>query len=388
MKVAVLTFHAVPNFGANLQALSTVTALRGMGHDPLILNWRPPKLSRMYEADISAAQRACHEEFCAECLPQSEPVPDEKGLVSICEEWRPDRIVVGSDAVFRMALGGKDDRDPTEAAAYPNPFWMRWAARLSAPVPFAALSASAGGTAIHRIRGARRRDLARDLRRFRSITVRDWWTRLMVLWVTGRAVPVTPDPTAVLRARVSVPERFSLPSALRRRPFWAVSLGGKVKGNAAWLARFKESANRAGYDVCNLANPEGAQDFPADVTVDTPLHPLQWLQILRSAAGYLGERFHPVIISLFHGKPVVAVDSYSNGYTKLRRLGFRHFSKTYDACHRAGVAGICRPSATFWDTVTPEAALAWLRRPLPPRTRAFADQAEKEFLRALQAAIR
>jgi hypothetical protein len=386
MKVAILTFHAVPNFGANLQALSTVSALRAMGHEPLILNWRPPRLARMYEKDIPAAQRAAHEEFCREYLPQSAAVPDGEGLAALCADWRPDRIVLGSDAVFRLAMGGKD-RDSTEVAAYPNPFWMQWSQQLPSPPPFTALSASAGGTAIHRIRGARRRALRADLHRFRTVTVRDWWTRLMVAWITGRLVPITPDPTAVLRRYVPTPVRFAFPPALQARPYLAVSLGGKVGGEAAWLARFKTLANHAGFLVCNLANPEGAQPFAADVTLDVPLHPLLWLEVLRNASGYMGERFHPVVISLFHGKPVLAVDSYSNGYAKLRWTGFRHFSKTYDACCRAGMASACMPSATFWKRMTPEAALDRLCRPLPSRARAFADTSEKAFLTALAAAI-
>lgn len=386
MKVAILTFHAVPNFGANLQAWATVSVLREMGHEPQILNWRPPRLAQMYETDIPASQLAVHEEFCREFLPQSESVTDGEGLAAVCGRWRPDRIVLGSDAVFRLALGNRD-QDPTEAAAYPNPFWMRWAETLEPRPPCSALSASAGGTAIHRIRGRLRRELRRDLHRFRSVTVRDWWTRLMVLWVMGRLVPITPDPTAALKRHTTIPGRFTLPEPLGRQPFLAASFGGKVSGDAAWLARFKKVANEAGFLVCNLANPEGAQDFPADVTLDAPLHPLLWLQVLRSAAGYIGERFHPVIISLFHGKPVVAVDSYLNGYTKLRRLGFRHFSKTFDACHRAGVADRCRPSATFWRDMAPEQALDRLRRPLPPRTHAFAARSESAFLSAIRKAL-
>lgn len=383
MKIAILTFHAVPNFGANLQALSTASALRAMGHEPLILNWRPPRLTRMYAGDIPAAQLAAHEEFCSEFLPQSEPVSDELGLVNVCDLWQPDRIILGSDAVFRLGLGGRE-RDPTEAAAYPNPFWMRWNGSLKLPPPVSALSASAGGTAIHRIRGTLRRALRGDLRRFHSISVRDWWTRIMVAWITGRWVPITPDPTSVLNRYVVIPQRFDLPDELRGHPYVAVSFGGKVQGNTSWLAEFKETANRAGLKVCNLANPEGAQDYAADVTLDAPLHPLLWLKVLRGASGYLGERFHPVVISLFHGKPVVAVDSYLNGYSKLRRLGFRHFSKTYDACSRAGVARACIPSVAFWKRISPQSALAALQQPLSSRTKTFAERSETAFLRALR----
>ena len=48
MRIGVLTYHCPPNFGAQLQAVSTVGYLRRVGHDVIVLNWYAKDLEEMY----------------------------------------------------------------------------------------------------------------------------------------------------------------------------------------------------------------------------------------------------------------------------------------------------------------------------------------------------
>lgn len=41
MKIGILTFHAVPNFGAALQAFALQSFLQSEGHEPFIIDYRP-----------------------------------------------------------------------------------------------------------------------------------------------------------------------------------------------------------------------------------------------------------------------------------------------------------------------------------------------------------
>ena len=41
MKIGILTYANVANFGANLQALSTVSYFKNLGHEALIIDWSP-----------------------------------------------------------------------------------------------------------------------------------------------------------------------------------------------------------------------------------------------------------------------------------------------------------------------------------------------------------
>ena len=41
MKIGILTFANVPNFGAKLQALSTISYLQNHGYNPILIKWEP-----------------------------------------------------------------------------------------------------------------------------------------------------------------------------------------------------------------------------------------------------------------------------------------------------------------------------------------------------------
>lgn len=71
MKIGVLTYHCVPNFGAQLQTISTIGCLMKMGHEPVVLNWYPLELEEMYAKRIPASQVNIHNKFMNENIPVS-----------------------------------------------------------------------------------------------------------------------------------------------------------------------------------------------------------------------------------------------------------------------------------------------------------------------------
>ena len=56
MKIGLLSYHAVCNFGATLQLLSTCGFLRKHGHTPIIINWVPKDLEDAYKVNTPAVQ--------------------------------------------------------------------------------------------------------------------------------------------------------------------------------------------------------------------------------------------------------------------------------------------------------------------------------------------
>ena len=63
MRIGVLTYHCPPNFGAQLQAISTVGFLRNAGHEVVVLNWYAKDLEEMYSQRIPPQQVSCHNLF-------------------------------------------------------------------------------------------------------------------------------------------------------------------------------------------------------------------------------------------------------------------------------------------------------------------------------------
>ena len=78
MKIGILTYHCVPNFGAQLQATSTVGYLKRMGHEAVVLNWYPKDLEDMYSNRIPKEQVSSHNNYTKDNLPVTDICRSEK----------------------------------------------------------------------------------------------------------------------------------------------------------------------------------------------------------------------------------------------------------------------------------------------------------------------
>ena len=52
MKIGILTFYRVVNFGANLQALSTYRYLEKNGHTPVMINYQSVEMQNMVKMSL------------------------------------------------------------------------------------------------------------------------------------------------------------------------------------------------------------------------------------------------------------------------------------------------------------------------------------------------
>ena len=120
MNIGLLTYHWVPNFGANLQALATVSYLRSAGHNVSVLNYRPEDLEDDYVRRVPPAQIDMHNAFAKTFLPESRLCRTEADLARAARELQCNAIIVGSDAVLRVLPQSR-----RTYATYPNPFWLQ-----------------------------------------------------------------------------------------------------------------------------------------------------------------------------------------------------------------------------------------------------------------------
>ena len=101
MKIGILTYHCVPNFGAQLQTLSTIGFIKKMGHTPVLLNWYPKDLEDLYRRHVSKKQIDCHLSFAKNNFPLTQLCRNENQLVKQIEDYNLDMILTGSDALFK-----------------------------------------------------------------------------------------------------------------------------------------------------------------------------------------------------------------------------------------------------------------------------------------------
>ena len=87
MRVAILTYHWVANFGANLQTLSTYNYLKKEGYDPIVLNWMPEDTVKRYEEWTNPVQYEAHRSFVERELTVTRKFSDSKELPQIINDY-------------------------------------------------------------------------------------------------------------------------------------------------------------------------------------------------------------------------------------------------------------------------------------------------------------
>ena len=341
MKVGILTHHWLYNFGANLQAMATQQCLRSQGHDPVIINYRPPALIERYDSIVSQPQIESHCQFRDQHLIESEVCSNLAEVVEAATKAEVELMLSGSDAVLRINTA--TDREDLN---FPNPFWLDWAVEREMRTGF--LAASSMGSNYFSMPMKTRREIGSLLDQIDFIGVRDNWTRFMLSICNKKAKSeFCPDPVSVFNEVVS-PELIPSPGD---EDYILVSLY-KNTVDPAWIEGLVQAANRKGLKVFSLPHPELEVDGPFNEVLKLPMSPLQWYSWLKHAKGYVGVRFHPIMISLANNVPFVALDQYESGLrfqnrylSKLASVVAlpwrRQTSKTFDVTKRANKSEFC-----------------------------------------------
>jgi len=348
MKIGILTYHSVYNFGANLQVHSTVSYLKNHNYQPIVINWIPEELEKGYDRTNPSEQAAAHKEFINSNLPLTELCRSDEDIVKVINDHSIEAVIIGSDAVLqhhtllsrmRLTKRGVMIKEKRSNTIFPNPFWGSFIPLLDKEIPVMVMSASSQNTRYKQIFGRRRKEIGNALVRFKIITVRDGWTKQMVRYLTRGAVdpPVTPDPVFAYNQNVTsqiekqvVMSKFGLPEKY-------ILLSFKNQGvvSEPWLEKFDIEAQKKGYSAVLLTMPGGIIFTESPLKkISPPLNPAEWYALIKYASGYVGENMHPVVVSLHNKVPFFSYDNY--GIIKGKYFVNEKSSKIYDLLSRAG----------------------------------------------------
>lgn len=328
MKIGILTFHRPANFGANLQAYSTFRYLSSLGHDVKVIDY-------VREADLSYKERVCPKQYDAhQCfvntrLKMTRQANDSESLVSVVADEKFDLIVVGADAVWRLPKDG-------------DIYFAKWLfeSPMLKGTKVASLSAAHMGQGFMSLPQAHKEALAKCLKQFSHISVRDEWTKAKVDEVAGEELEITVNPDPVMMLSDFVEDEAWDGRGIESKRYIAMTLpkdwckGGKLSGlRHKWFSRFKALVNDAGYKLVELPVPEGKSGMTFDFIVDYPIDSLQWFMWLKNARGFCGLRFHAIVSSISCGTPFYSIDSYGSSSRKsllLDILGLHRIARKDD----------------------------------------------------------
>lgn len=346
MKVGILTYHWVANFGANLQTLSTINYIVKRGDEPIVINWIPEDLERYYTECTTTGQIETHKKFAHQYYKTTNICRNSTDIAEEIKNNHIDFVIIGSDAVltytpfiqrFKLSRRGLRYYKPIIDSDFPNPFWGDFAS-LVPNVPVALMSVSAQNTKYNLIVSSNRKKNFNDaLQHFSFISVRDIWTRRMLNYLSDNTIvsTITPDPVfgfnynhpayftkAQILAKFNLPEKYMLftssPDILKDE----------------WMSQIESLFSDDGYRSFELPKPQGLQNLSLKNKIQLPISPLEWYYLIKYSGGYIGELMHPTLVSLHNSVPFFSLDTY--GFKKGGKVDYES-SKIYHILNRYGL---------------------------------------------------
>lgn len=346
MKIGILTFHWVYNFGANLQAYSTYCNIYKRGHEPIIINWIPEDDELVQNHQAKPVQIVQHKTFNG--LMQSTNLCRNEREIA-CEIKRLDieAIIVGSDAVWNIAKPRFSRSTlkkimPLSDHCFPNPFFGSFQKYLDHSIPMAALSVSMQNADYIKF-AKEKREICAALDCFTKVYVRDMWAQKAIsFFSSSKIVPViSPDPVFAFNdgvinipSRKELCQKYEIPEDYVLMSFSKNPLSCK-RFNDNWLCNLVVAFEAAGFNVVNLEKIVDNLSIKSKYKVEGGINPIDWYSLIRYSKGYIGVLMHPIIVSLHNNVPFFSFDTYglTNFYGHLRKESSKIF-------HIVGSAGL------------------------------------------------
>ena len=331
MKIGVLTFLHVANFGANLQATSTYYYLINQGHTPIFINYSSlqtditnniSNIKRKIQKRTISKQTVEHEKFINEHIKnQTRHVHSCRQVFKVIKEEGIEAIIIGSDAVsqhwplfstLKMGIHRPFWIEPLQQERrFPNPFW---GVGFSDKIPTAMMSVSSQNSKYNIFSKNIQNRLRKQIHTMKYVSVRDAWTKEMMQSTNiNKEITVTPDPVfalnynlgnlipteKVIRNKFNLPQRYVL-IGLRSQVF---SYNELIELNELLKKESKE---------CVAFNIDGeyAYKHPFKYEIPLPLNPLDWFALIKYSSAYIGSNMHPIVSSLTNGIPCISLDNW------------------------------------------------------------------------------
>ncbi len=359
MKIGILTYHCVPNFGAQLQTLSTVCYLRNAGHEPVVLNWYPQDLENIY-CGLPAEQLKEHDKFTKSYFPLSNMCRNEKELVEEIERLELDAILLGSDALFKyiplrcrwyLKMGKYRpglvfEKVPCVEKLHRNPFFGGFLSKLNHRIPATVYAVSAQNTFFEKMTPYEKRFMKSCMGNFNAITVRDTRTQLMVESVMGeKDITIYPDPVFAFNHNIKdiIPTKDEIQKKFGIKQDYVLLSFRTYVCSDEYINALSSCIRSKGLLPVALTMPEGVRNAGIEKIIPPPLSPIDWYALIKHAYGYVGERMHPIVVALHNSTPCFSFDEYGCGNSKQKILYPRPIefqkeqSKIYHIVHEAGL---------------------------------------------------
>lgn len=371
MKIGLLAYHAVCNFGAMLQLLSTYMFLKNHGHEPVIINWVAKDLENYYAQNTPISQIENQLKLRLQLWKETALCRTIKDVANIISNEQIDAVIIGSDAVAqhhplfeRIVFPCRNIiaiNSVTSDVLFPNPFWGIWTDYLDKPVPVALMSAASQDSKYKYISKKLRKQMKERIMAFSYVSVRDVDTQKMFSFITeGQCWPsVTPDPVFAFNQNAAslVPSKEELMKKYGLSgKYMLISFKNEKRCNVSqtWLNKFQDIAKHHGIQCVSLPFSTSLSAGELESEIALPLNPIDWYALLKYSCGYIGNNMHPIVVCIHNTVPFFSFDNYGTKHAN----GLFCDSSTSKIRHILKVANLldCRiaSNSLFRRTPSPE----------------------------------
>lgn len=371
MKIGLLAYHAVCNFGAMLQLLSTYMFLKNHGHEPVIINWVAKDLENYYAQNTPISQIENQLKLRLQLWKETALCRTIKDVANIISNEQIDAVIIGSDAVAqhhplfeRIVFPCRNIiaiNSVTSDVLFPNPFWGIWTDYLDKPVPVALMSAASQDSKYKYISKKLRKQMKGRIMAFSYVSVRDVDTQKMFSFITeGQCCPsVTPDPVFAFNQNAAslVPSKEELMKKYGLSgKYMLISFKNEKRCNVSqtWLNKFQDIAKHHGIQCVSLPFSTSLSAGELESEIALPLNPIDWYALLKYSCGYIGNNMHPIVVCIHNTVPFFSFDNYGTKHAN----GLFCDSSTSKIRHILKVANLldCRiaSNSLFRRTPSPE----------------------------------
>lgn len=344
MKIGILTYHWVFNFGANLQTLSTIGYLRRIGHDPVVINWIPEDSEQLYYESTKKEQIDVFLEFQKNYYPLTRLCRSSKDVADVIKEEQIEMVFEGADTLFMLWKPFFDKRigkvrQPYSDMTFPNPFWGEYLNYCSVPVVgFSIATLQTEAKDFPDIAD----EAGRYLRRFSKLTVRDIPTQNLVKSFTnGEMIPkITPDPVFAFNENVTLDEESILKEFGVNKEYYLICIPEPYnKRLRKWVSKLDFIFQQHGKSLYELPRQTGNRCFDIKQLNRIIISPLEWYVLIKNCSGYVGGLMHPIVTCIHNQVPFYSVDYYGLNYPLpvLNHFTRIKTSKTYQIIKDCGL---------------------------------------------------
>lgn len=327
MKIGLLAYHAVCNFGAMLQLLSTYMFLKNHGHEPVIINWVAKDLENYYAQNTPISQIENQLKLRLQLWKETALCRTIKDVANIISNEQIDAVIIGSDAVAqhhplfeRIVFPCRNIiaiNSVTSDVVFPNPFWGIWTDYLDKPVPVVLMSAASQDSKYKYISKKLRKQMKERIMAFSYVSVRDVDTQKMFSFITeGQCCPsVTPDPVFAFNQNAAslVPSKEELMKKYGLSgKYMLISFKNEKRCNVSqtWLNKFQDIAKHHGIQCVSLPFSTSLSAGELESEIALPLNPIDWYALLKYSCGYIGNNMHPIVVCIHNTVPFFSFDNY------------------------------------------------------------------------------